>query len=148
MGMYSKSGGISKKQIALIHVAKRDLGLTDDEYRSVLALYGDCESAAELDFIGFSSVMKYFTACGFRSSWTKRTYGSRPGMATPAQVDLIRSLWCEYVGKVDANDAGLNNWLEKHHKVTALRFVSSEKASKVIYALKKMASRKSKTKEN
>lgn len=133
---------ISPKHIALLHVAKRELDLTDDDYRAILARYGNAVSAADLDTRGFNLVMKYFTALGFRSTWTKRTYGERAGMASPAQVDLIRSLWRQFTGKDDPNDAALHGWLDKHHHVTALRFVSAEKASKVIYALKAMTERK------
>lgn len=118
------------------------LGLKDEDYRPILARYGGCESAAELDASGFHHVMRYFTALGFRSTWTKRTFGNRPGMASPAQVDLIRSLWREYLAKDDDNDAGLNAWLHSHHHVTAIRFVDAQKAAKVIYALKAIVARK------
>jgi len=131
-------GGLSRKRIALIHVAKRDLGLDDDSYRDILRRYGGAESAAELDEIGFLYVMKYFTALGFRSTWTKRTYGNRPNMASPSQVTLMRDLWAEAYGP-DENDANLNAWLAKFHHVGALRFVDAKKASKVIYALRAMA---------
>ncbi len=138
----ARSGGITAKQIRLIQVAKRELKLEDEDYRTILARYGNVASAADLDAQGFDYVMRYFTALGFRSTWTKRTFGNRAGMATPAQVDLIRSLWRQFSGTDDPGDSGLNAWLDKHHHITALRFVGAEKASKVIYALKAMAARK------
>jgi hypothetical protein len=138
----ARSGGISSKQIALVHVAKRELGLDDESYRAILARYGECESAADLTAFGFHHVMRYFTALGFRSTWTTRTFGNRPGMASPAQVDLIRSLWREYWAKNDDDDAGLNAWLHTHHHVTTIRFVDAKKAGKVISALKAMVARK------
>ena len=92
MSMRARSNGITQKQIALIHVAKRDLGLDDDSYRDILLRFGRVTSAADLDAKGFYMVMKYLTALGFRSTWTLRTYGYRPTMATPPQIDLIRSL--------------------------------------------------------
>ncbi len=133
---------ISGKQIALLHLAKKHLALDDDIYRAVLARYGNRESAADLDARGFASVMKYFTALGFRSTWTQRTFGNRAGMATPPQIDLIRSLWRQFANSEDPNDAGLNGWLHKHHHIGALRFVDTAKASKVIFALKAMVDRK------
>jgi len=138
----TKSTDINKRQIALLHVAKRDLGLTDDDYRAILARYGNCESSADLDAFGFEHVMRYFTALGFRSTWTKRTYGNRPSMASPSQVDLMRSLWKQFSGKDDTQDAQLNDWLNRFHHVSALRFVDTGKATKVISALKAMVSRK------
>ncbi|GGA82432.1 hypothetical protein GCM10011491_07310 [Brucella endophytica] len=138
----AKSSGISKKQIALLHVAKRDLCLTEDDYRAILARYGNCESSADLDATGFDYVMRYFTALGFRSTWTKRTYGNRPNMASPAQVDLIRSLWRQFTGSDDPEDRELNRWLNRFHHVSALRFVDTAKAKKIIPALKAMVARK------
>jgi hypothetical protein len=140
------SAGLPAKKIALLHVAKKQLGLADADYRAILSDYGGVESAADLDEPGFQCVMNYLTALGFRSSWTKRTYGDRPKMATPAQVDLIRKLWAAWrdaagLGK-DERDAALNAWLAKYHKVSALRFVSREKAQPVIAALKAMVTRK------
>jgi len=139
------SAKITKKQIALLHVAKRDLGLDDETYRAVLARYGKTGSATDLDLAGFNHVMRYFTACGFRSTWTKRTYGNRPTMATPSQIDLIRSLWKQCAGNDDPEDTGLNRWLEKYHHVSALRMVDKAKTTKVIHALKEMVRRKSET---
>jgi hypothetical protein len=133
---------ITKKQIALLHVAKRDLGLTEDDYRAILARYGRCGSAADLTGPGFTAVMKYFTALGFRSAWTQRTYGYRPTLATPGQIDLIRSLWQRFSGEPDENDAAVNQWLAKFQKVGALRFVDNKRAAKVISALKAMVARK------
>lgn len=133
---------ITQKQIAVLHIAKAALALDDDTYRAILARYGHVESAADLDRRGFNHVMRYFTACGFRSTWTKRTYGYRPTMATPPQVDLIRSLWRKFLGCDDPDDAELNKWLGHFHKVGALRFVDNKKAAKVISALKAMVARK------
>lgn len=141
MNQRASSSSVTKKQISLLHVAKRDLGLTDDDYRAILARYGRAESAAQLTQSGFTAVMKYFTALGFRSTWTQRTYGYRPTMATPPQVDLIRSLWLRFSGKPDPDDLELNKWLDHSHKISSLRFVDNKKAAKVIFALKKMAER-------
>lgn len=133
---------VTGKQIALIHVAKRDLGLDDDSYRDILTRFGRVTSAADLDAKGFYAVMKYLTALGFRSNWTLRTYGYRPTMATPPQVDLIRSLWRRYIGAADENDAELNKWLHHSQKISSLRFVDNKKAAKVISALKAMVARR------
>lgn len=42
------SEAVTKKQIALLHVAKKQLALDDDSYRTILARYGGCDSAADL----------------------------------------------------------------------------------------------------
>lgn len=142
MSNHAVSGRITQKQIALLHVAKKELALDDDTYRAVLARFGGVESAADLGQPGFTAVIKYFTALGFRSTWTQRTYGYRPTMATPPQVDLIRSLWRRFTGGSDEGDVELNKWLDRFQKVSSLRFVDNKKAAKVISALKAMVARK------
>lgn len=131
---------ISRKQLALIHVAKRQLALDEDSYRQILSRAASVESAADLDQVGFLKVMEHLTASGFRSTWTKRTFGNRPGMATPSQVELMRDLWSRY-DPSDEDERHLNAWLFKFHKVSALRFVSADKVQKIIPALKAMAGR-------
>jgi hypothetical protein len=46
---------ISKRKIALIHVAKKELGWNDAEYRHVLRDHGGVESAADLEGHGHRS---------------------------------------------------------------------------------------------
>lgn len=131
---------ISAKQIALVHVAVKQLKLDDDTYRAVLAQHGGgAESAKDLDHDGFRAVMEFFNRCGFRSTWTKRTFGVRPGMATPGQVDLIRKLWREWSGADD--EAALNRWLERFYHVTALRFLPRQEAGKAVNGLRAMTKR-------
>ncbi len=132
---------LSPKKIALLHVARKELGLSEEEYRAILLRQGGCDSSADLDEIGFERAIAYMTALGFRSNWTKRTFGNRPGMASPAQIGLMRKLWTDYHGP-DDSEAGLNAWLSKYHKVSALRFVTAEKANAIMGALRKMAERK------
>ena len=54
-----------------------------------------------------------------------------------AQIELIRALWTEWTHGT-GDEAGLCAWLEKYHKATSLRFLTSERAPKVITALKAM----------
>jgi hypothetical protein len=132
--------GLPAKKIALLHVARKQLSLSEEEYRAILMGQGECESSADLDELGFERVIANMTALGFRSTWTKRTFGNRPGMASPAQIGLMRKLWTAYHG-ADDSDAGLNAWLSKYHKVSALRFVTADKANAVLKGLRKMAER-------
>ena len=87
---------ISKAQIAILHVAKTKLAMDDDTYRSVLAKCAGVTSSTELDVAGFTAVMGFFDYCGFTPrSATGANYGNREGMATYAQLELIRTLWLE-----------------------------------------------------
>lgn len=132
---------ITNKQLALVHVAKRQLRLDEDAYRAILHSHGSVESARDLDADGFALVMHRFEELGFRSDASKRTYGVRPGFASPRQVAFIRRLWAEWADAGDG-DAALNHWLEKHFKVSAVRFLDDHAAHQAISALKVMTARK------
>ncbi len=132
---------MSVKQLALLHIAKSQLGLDEGAYRQLLRSAGGVESARDLDAGGFALVMYHFEAMGFRSTAAKRTYGVRPGMPSPRQVAYIRRLWS---GWSDAGDdeTALNRWLEHHFHVSALRFIDDARAQKAIAALRAMTIRK------
>jgi hypothetical protein len=131
---------ITPKQVALVHVAKKQLALSEEIYRAILVNKGGVDSAADLDRDGFNAVMAYLTACGFRSTWTQRTFGRRAGMATPKQIDLIRDLWSQWSDGKD--DADLNRWLERSYGVSALRFLDTTTTAKAIAGLKAMTRRR------
>jgi len=56
--------GLSKKQIALIHTAKRALGLTEIEYREMLAAVG-VSSSKQLSYNQFEELLREFKRAGF-----------------------------------------------------------------------------------
>jgi len=140
MTRQSKAGRLTCEQIALVHVAKRQLGLRDDEYRALLWRTTGALSAAELDQGGFNVLLKAFEELGFRSTSQRRPFGERPGFATDAQVGLIRRLWCEF--STTGTEQGLATWLENKFGVSALRFLPFETAPGVITALKSMVAHK------
>ena len=128
---------ISKAQKAILHVAKVKLGLDDDLYRQALVRIAGVTSSIELDQPGFEAVMGFFEYCGFRPLGKGAPrYGNRPGMATFAQLELIRELWREVHDTVECDDAALMGWLRKYHKVDSLRFLTLDGARKSITALK------------
>jgi phage gp16-like protein len=65
---------IGRAQIALVHVARAQLGIDEDTYREMLGSLG-AESSKDLDFARFDALMERFKAAGFRG---------RPKPAKPA----------------------------------------------------------------
>ncbi|MBK8441739.1 MAG: hypothetical protein IPL38_20320 [Rhodobacter sp.] len=57
-------------------------------------------------------------------------YGNRPGMATYAQLELIRELWRELHEQRQCDDAALAGWPLKYHKVHSMRFLTMDGARK------------------
>ena len=131
---------LTRKQTALIHLARKKLGLSDERYRLILWEMAGVETSKNLDQTGFELVMKAMMALGFRSAFTKTFYSHRPGMATPAQVTLIRTLWGKFA-TADGSERALNKWIERTFKVSALRFVTVDQADRAILALRSMINR-------
>lgn len=128
---------IARGQTAVIHVAKSQLQMADEDYRALLQRAAGVGSARDLDQNGFDKVMAEFERLGFRKS-RQRTQGvHREGMATARQVGRIRALWKEFSG--NDNELSLGKWLEKHFHLSSVRFVESWRAGKVIAVLEKMA---------
>jgi hypothetical protein len=97
-------------------------------------------SSKELDQGGFDVLMGFFEHLGFAPlSQVGKDYGERPGMASFAQLELIRAIWREYTKGDD--ETALNLWLMRTFKLSSLRFVDKVTARKAITALKKMKAR-------
>ena len=132
---------LTRKQSAAVHVGKKELGLTDDEYRAILCQVAGVTSSRELDSFGFeSSVIERFASLGWRSDVARPYLGRRPGMVTPGQVTLMRTLWDRYTGG-EGDDLTLGKWLNWTFGVSALRFVTVAQARKAVEALKAMVAR-------
>ena len=154
--MASQTRRVSSKQIALIHVAAHQLGMSDADYRALLMGAAGVRSASDLDAAGFEAVMRRFEALGFAKGQARRAgvpatapapvppqYGERWGMATPAQVDTIRALWHTWHGGEGIEGArALRHWLERFYQVSDLRFCDVATAQKAIEGLKAMNARK------
>lgn len=131
---------ISQKKIALVHVGKSKLGLSEADYRKLLRLIGGVESSKDLSNDTFAELMHCFKLLGFESDAARATYSDRPGMATPAQVLLVRFLWEKFAGRYEERE--LNHWLERYFGVSSLRFADRDTIGKALTALKSMADRK------
>jgi hypothetical protein len=134
----------TRRQLALIAVARKAVQLDEDAYRTLLMRAGGVESARELDAPGFDLLMREFRRLGFVSDFCKANLGARPGMATPGQVALIRGLWCEFT-EGQGDDGTLGKWIESKFKISALRFLPRDRANKVIHALRAMVAKRKAT---
>ena len=53
------------KLLALVHIAKEEIPLSDDEYRDVIAYWG-VESSADMSIPHLEELVKYFESLGFK----------------------------------------------------------------------------------
>ena len=137
----------TRRQLAVVHIAKKELGLSEEEYRSILLNVAGARSSTELDSIAFQLVMEHFRSCGWEARDAGRSYGFRPGMASPGQLALIRDLWDEYTAG-EGTDRQLGKWLERTFKVSDLRFLSVDQTPKAIGALRAMVARSREAREH
>lgn len=80
---------MNKKQLALIHIAKKQVDMTETEYRDLLGSV-NAVSSKDLDGKSFSIVMNHFAQLGFKST---STYRPENGLPQGKQV---------YLRKIDA----------------------------------------------
>jgi len=65
-----------RRDLAKIHIAKKQLGMDDETYRDMLLDVAGVKSAADLDDRGRSAVIKHLRKCGFTST-SKEPHGYR-----------------------------------------------------------------------
>ncbi|MCM0757367.1 regulatory protein GemA [Sporomusa sphaeroides DSM 2875] len=148
---------VNNSQLALIHVAKKELGLTDEDYRNILELYGGVTSAKFLTLEGFERVMAHLTRLGFRIKPTATKEGKGHKQAVYRASDTLRADPAEK--KTPAQEAMLNHyfttlgWTEAERRQGFCKRMikkawpqTRDEAAKVIEALKAMVARNSKSK--
>lgn len=125
-----------RAELAKIHIARKDLALTDDVYEAMVlrASGGRATSAGDLDSAGRGRLIGALVALGWRP---KSKAGARA--AADAQSRMIRGLWIALAdaGKVrDKAEKALRAWVEKQTGKSDLRFCDGAEKRRLIEALK------------
>ena len=68
------------RDLAKIHIAKKQLGLDDDAYKAMLQMVAGVNSAAHLTATGRREVLAHLKKSGFRSRPGKKHFPGRPNM--------------------------------------------------------------------
>lgn len=135
-----KSNNNRNNQLAQIHIARAELGLDDDTYRSIIRMMsnGRTDSSAELDYAERRKLLEHFEARGWKNKPAKNAK-TRP-LATDDQSKMIRGLWIELfnLGAIaNSSEAALAAFVKRQTGVNALQWLNSYQASQVIESLKK-----------
>ncbi len=130
-----------KKQLAKIHIAKKDLGLDDTTYREMLHNVAKVESAADLDYYGLCAVLEHLKERGFKAR-KKKAYPGRPknmdGKDSRAkQMEKIEA----YLAEANRPWSYVNALAKRICKVDRIDWVKTKDLYKIITALKKDAER-------
>jgi hypothetical protein len=161
-----KADSINNSQKALLHTARRALGLDDETYREMLFNVAGVRSSVDLTLPKFQAVMMHLEECGFKKNhadheftgymanlqkW-KRTAGERPGMATPAQLARIETDWhlMPWFWSKDGfgnETLALRGFLKRCTGASDLMFLRFSQAHKTIEAIKSISTRSPNEKE-
>ena len=137
--------------LAKIHIAKKELGLTDSLYREVLSVFFGKRSAKDLNPREVEALLEHFKGLG----WTPRPaggyisgrsatpfhkkyddLGDRPRMATPAQLRKIETLWMTGPGVRMKTFPALRHFLAHYFQISDLRFVKADPVTPIIAAVR------------
>ncbi len=116
--------GLDQKKLALIHIVKRELNLSDQEYRDILQQVTGVRSAKDLDENAFNRLLRYFAR-------SKRYQTNRYGL-TFRQKYFINHLLAD----LRWDEEHFHNFLKKYYQKTEIDELTKEEASKVIESLK------------
>lgn len=138
--MASPSSDQRARLIKLIHVARRELGMQDDDYRAMLANIPQLEgatSSAGLAIPKLKLVLETLKAKGFKV--VPKSNKPPRKLADDPQSKLIRHLWLSLhtAGKVrDPSEQALAKYVARLVKVDQLQWLDGKQAATVIESLK------------
>ena len=130
------------KLIAQIHVAKKQLGLTEAEYRGLLAAAAGKESSAAMNAAELGRVIEALVKAGFKPAFKGAPDGKKS--ARP-QVRLIFGLWSELARRGAVENGArpaLFAFVKRMSGVDHPDWLDKAQANKIVEALKAMRDRK------
>lgn len=87
--------------LAKIHIAKQQLGMSDDDYLAMLWACGRVDSAAKLDHVGRQRVLDHLAGCGFKPrskpAAQRRTQRPRRPVPAPDRAPLVRRIRAQLI---------------------------------------------------
>lgn len=130
-----------RKDLQRIHIAKRDLALSDETYRQLVKRITGCDSAGDLDGGQRRKLLAELHRLGWRPA---RAYRVRPSDRAATQADKIRALWIE-LGKAtdlrDPTERGLGRFCRRVTGKQRPEWLRPSDANSVIEALKSWLAR-------
>ncbi len=115
---------LDRKKLALIHIIKKNLGLSDQLYRDILFQAAGVRSAKDLDEQSFHKLMKHFVRS---DHYRKKQNG----------ITLRQKMYIEFLAdKIDWTQDHLTNFIRKYYHKIDLEHLTKKDATKTIEALK------------
>ena len=115
------------KLLALVHIAKKEIPLSDDEYRDVIAYWG-VSSSADMSIRELEALVKYFESLGFK----KKVIDARDPGAGVGQVKALQERIREEAEKLNNGEQRLKGLVKKIAKADDLKVCRNVKKLKQI----------------
>ena len=115
---------LDRKKLAVIHIVKKELGLSDKDYRCLLRRVAGVTSAKNLDEAGFRTLMRFFVRSDY---YRANSFGM-----TLKQKMFIKSL----ASQLGWEPEHLTNFIRKYYQRPDLDHLNRKEASKLIESLK------------
>ena len=127
---------IDRKKLALIHIVKKELNLSDEEYRQILFSAVGVHSAKDLDEVTFRKLMNYFVR-------------SRHYRVNDHGLTLKQKLYIQAIaGQLHWEEQHLVNFIHKYYHQSSLNRLTKKEASHLIESLKRIKGQGRSGKEN
>jgi len=104
------------KLLALVHIAIKEIPLSDDEYRDVIAYWG-VGSSADMSIPELEELVKYFESLGFK----KKVTDPRDPGAGVGQIKALQERIKEEAGKLNNGEERLKGLVKKIAKENDLK---------------------------
>lgn len=121
---------MDRKKLALIHIIKKELNLSDAEYRNILRQAAGVSSAKELDEEKFVKLMKYFVRSGYYR-------------INPEGLTIRQKLYIDYLTRqLGWTNEHLSNFIHKYYHKPRIDLLTRKEAIKAIESLKSIEQHK------
>lgn len=142
------SNDILPLQIKLIHIAKQQLGLSDQQYRDTLSGFisatgQPCSSCKELNSDQAEVLLTLFKKIGWKEKRNGKVkkyeeFNGRPGkFASPAQMRKIEALWMNY--SREKTIESMNHFIKRIVGKDHISFLTNYDVHKVIKAIENLS---------
>ena len=133
-------------ELAKVHIAKRDLKLTDPLYRGFLNVLFGRSSARDLTHEQVEELLEHFKSLGWKSETGRKQgeskaplpHGSGRKPATMAQIGLIVYLWEHGPGIRHKSMQALEHFLNHHFHIAELKQVKARQVPGILGVIKNM----------
>lgn len=144
---------VSAEQIKIIHIAKSQLHISDENYRQILAGF-NVQSSKQLTYreaeklilklkeLGFKDVKKPSLLRGKSKhrGWGQDKYeylsGREPGFATPKQLRMLESMWRDV--SRSKTDESFNSFIKRMTGIDSIEWIGQKHVTILISALQGM----------